>query len=254
MRIPRAILPNLITLAGVFCGFDAMVQIMDGRIPAAVWLIVLAGVLDILDGMAARLTRSIGRFGLELDSLADLVSFGVAPSLLVYQAYLKELGAAGIVVSSLPTLCGAFRLARFNLQADGKDKAHFVGLPIPPAAVALCSFVLLTGGAEGRLDGFGRAALPWLVAAVSALMASRVAYDSLPRPSLRGFMSEPLKTFLCALAIVSIAATSGRATLWVASFYVVSPLLHIALSPLRRLAAGRQRGVGAAPTEPGRRA
>jgi CDP-diacylglycerol--serine O-phosphatidyltransferase len=141
-QIPRAAVPSFFTLMNLFSGFMALTQILEGRFEQACWLIVLAGFFDVLDGMMARLTDGESLFGIELDSLSDIVSFGVAPAYLVYAFGLKEFGMLGVAVSSLPAICGAVRLARFNVQFEGIKKDYFVGLPIPVQAACIVSLIL----------------------------------------------------------------------------------------------------------------
>ncbi|HET7839740.1 MAG TPA: CDP-diacylglycerol--serine O-phosphatidyltransferase [Rectinemataceae bacterium] len=237
MRIPRAALPSALTLAGLFFGFCAIVRIVGGDVLGGLWLIVLSGVFDVADGAAARLVRATSRFGAELDSLADIVCFGVAPSLLLYEVSLKAMGPAGLLLSSLPTLCGCFRLARFNVQTGPDDKTGFVGLPIPPAAVVLCSFVVLCLDSTTGLGALGRAVLPWLVVLVCGLMVSRLRYPTVPRPSLEGIRKEPLKSTLMALGVVAVIAGGWRAIFPVMSCFALAPLFRALTQAARRLPA-----------------
>ena len=136
------VLPNLITTANMFCGFFAIIQAIKGQYLLAAYAIVAAAVFDLLDGRVARLTRSTSHFGAEYDSLCDLVSFGLAPGILLYLWALQPFGRIGWLVSFLFAACGALRLARFNVQAQTHEKAFFQGLPIPMAAGIVASSVL----------------------------------------------------------------------------------------------------------------
>src|SRR5436305_1351453 len=111
----------------LFCGFFAIVKATEGSYQTAAWLIVLAGTFDALDGAMARITNSSSEFGVELDSLADVVSFGTAPAFILYSAYFHNLETIGVMLAALPALCGALRLARFNVQLVGFDKDYFRG-------------------------------------------------------------------------------------------------------------------------------
>jgi CDP-diacylglycerol--serine O-phosphatidyltransferase len=135
------LIPNLITTGALFSGFYAIVAAMDGRFHAAAWAIFIALVLDGLDGRIARLTHSTSGFGVQYDSLADLVSFGVAPALLVYLWALKPYHQFGWVAAFLFVVCGALRLARFNVQQGSIDPRYFNGLPIPAAAMLIATSV-----------------------------------------------------------------------------------------------------------------
>lgn len=137
------ILPNLITMGNIFCGFYAVVAVLNGLYQYAAIAILLAGILDGLDGWVARLTSATSRFGIEFDSLADLVSFGVAPALLIYGWVLEPAGRVGWSAAFLFLICGTLRLARFNVQCSSSESKHFTGLPIPTAAGMIASAVLL---------------------------------------------------------------------------------------------------------------
>jgi CDP-diacylglycerol--serine O-phosphatidyltransferase len=136
------VLPNLITTLNMFFGFFALIYAIRGEYVWSAYAIVGAAVFDLLDGRVARLTQSTSKFGAEYDSLCDLVSFGVAPGVLLYLWALQPFGRLGWLVSFLFTACGALRLARFNVQANIVEKAYFQGLPIPMAAGIVASSVL----------------------------------------------------------------------------------------------------------------
>jgi CDP-diacylglycerol---serine O-phosphatidyltransferase len=169
-RVPRVdlrktlfVLPNLITLGSIFCGFNAIRVVAldnpttDDFYRAAI-LLMFAMLFDLLDGRVARMTRTQSAFGLQLDSLADIVSFGVAPSLLVYKWVLYRYPVPGLIVGFLFTACGAIRLARFNVRASSpvgapvKPSKYTVGLPIPPASGVLISLLLANHAVGGALS------------------------------------------------------------------------------------------------------
>lgn len=134
------VLPNLFTTAGLFAGFYAIMQARIGNFEAASLAIYVAMIMDILDGRLARLTNTMSDFGSEYDSLADMVSFGVAPALLMYEFAFHELGKVGSLVAFLYIACAAIRLARFNVQKTD-DKRFFIGVPSPGAAAMAASVV-----------------------------------------------------------------------------------------------------------------
>lgn len=180
----RVAVPSFFTLLNLFCGFIAITQVADGKFEAACWLIVLAGFFDALDGMMARLTNSQSYFGVELDSLSDIVSFGVAPSFLLFEFGLKEIGPLGLIVASLPAICGAVRLARFNTSFTEKSD-YFSGLPIPVQAAFVVALILNFSDAD-TFSGYSPSNLSLLVPIVivlSGLMVSAIRFDALPRPS-----------------------------------------------------------------------
>jgi CDP-diacylglycerol---serine O-phosphatidyltransferase len=130
-------LPNLFTSMNLVLGFMAILAAAEGRTERACWAILLASVFDMLDGRVARLTNTTSRFGVEYDSLCDLVSFGVAPALMVYFGALQPFGRIGLIAALIFALCGALRLARFNVMAEVLPKSYFQGLPIPMASTTL---------------------------------------------------------------------------------------------------------------------
>jgi CDP-diacylglycerol--serine O-phosphatidyltransferase len=135
------LLPNLITTAGLFCGFYAIVASMRGDFESAAIAIFFAAIFDGLDGRVARLTNTSSKFGQEYDSLADMVSFGVAPALVMYSWGLSDLGKFGWSAAFVYVACAALRLARFNTQIDTADKNYFTGLASPAAAAVIASTV-----------------------------------------------------------------------------------------------------------------
>ena len=154
------VLPNMITLAALFGGFYAIVMAMNGRFENAVIGVFCAMVLDSLDGRVARMTHTQSAFGEQMDSLSDMVSFGAAPALIVYEWALKGLGKAGWIAAFVYCACAALRLARFNTNIGVVDKRYFQGLPSPAAAALVSTFIWFiddAGFREGLKD------IPWLV-------------------------------------------------------------------------------------------
>ncbi len=135
------LLPNLFTTAALFCGFFAIVQAMTGNFEQAAVAIFVAMVLDGLDGRVARMTRTQSAFGAEYDSLSDMVSFGVAPALVVFAWTLKDMGRLGWIAAFIYCAGAALRLARFNTTLEVMDKRYFQGLPSPAAAALVAGFL-----------------------------------------------------------------------------------------------------------------
>ena len=210
MKITRAVVPSLFTVLNAFCGFLSILNASQGKIEMAAWFIILGGVFDSLDGIMARITRSSSQFGVELDSLSDVVTFGAAPSFLVYQAHLSTLGSLGVIISSLPLVLGSIRLARFNVQLVGFEKDYFKGLPIPAAAITLCAFLLQYNTERAGLSGWTGDGLVVLVVFVSLLMVSKVRYDTLPKLSKRGLRAHPWKAASFFVAGVVVIASMGN--------------------------------------------
>ena len=202
-RVPRAAVPSFFTLMNLFSGFLALTQIYDGNFAHACWLIVLAGFFDVLDGMMARLTDGQSVFGVELDSLADVVSFGAAPSFLVYVFGLRDFGTLGLLVAALPAICGAVRLARFNVTFEGTKKDFFDGLPIPGQAMALVAVILNYETIAAITPGANELApLVPIVFVLSGLMVSNIDFDAVPRPTAHYFRTHPLKASAYVVALI----------------------------------------------------
>jgi len=136
------LVPNLITTVNIFFGFYAVIASIQGEFLLAAWCIIAASIFDALDGRIARLTQSTSQFGLEYDSLSDLVSFGVAPGVLLYQWAFQDFPRFGWLSAFLFLICGAFRLARFNSNTELISKNFFQGLPIPIAALTIAAYII----------------------------------------------------------------------------------------------------------------
>jgi CDP-diacylglycerol---serine O-phosphatidyltransferase len=197
------LLPNLFTTAALFAGFFSIVQAMNGKFTLAAISIFIAMVLDGLDGRVARLTRTQSAFGAEYDSLSDMVSFGAAPALVIYEWALRDLGRWGWVASFLYCACAALRLARFNTQLDVADKRYFTGLPSPSAAALLAGFVWIMDDYEV----IGRN-IDWLVFCVTVFaalsMVSNVKFYSFKDLNLR--RSVPFWAMLVVVMIFVVIA------------------------------------------------
>ena len=225
------LLPNLITLSSIFCGFDsirrsAVAEAEDGFYRSAL-LIVFAMFFDMLDGRVARMTKTQSAFGLQIDSLADIVSFGVAPSLLVYQWTLHQYGTFGLVASFLFTACGAVRLARFNVLSMGekgeptKPPKYIVGLPIPGAAGILVSIVVANHAVAGAI---GRD-YPWVILAVtlglSMLMVSTVQFRSFKDLRLNARSVLFVAFAVGSSVVISTQLKPAFVLVWLLGFYVL---------------------------------
>lgn len=172
----RKSVPNLITAGNLFCGVLAIVAAFEGRPSYAVLLIVIAMILDAFDGRVARMLNVDGEFGKEFDSLADVVTFGVAPSLLLYTVLLQDLGTAGLFLMGLFPICGALRLAKFNTDTH-KIKNSFVGLPITAAGGILALFA-------ANYHHFNATFLLLLMLILATLMVSNVRFPNFKKVKL----------------------------------------------------------------------
>ena len=209
LRITRSVIPNLFTATNMFCGFLSIITASNGNYNYAAWLIIVAAIFDALDGLVARLTNSSSELGVELDSLSDIVSFGAAPSFLIYATYLNKFDNVGIILSSLFLIAGGFRLARFNVQLVGFEKSFFLGLPIPTAALTITSFILAFYN-DGFAKPYSDLVIP-LVVILSYLMISNIRYESVPKFSLKGIKDKPFHFIflIVAIILVSLMYTEG---------------------------------------------
>lgn len=226
MKITRAVVPSLFTVLNMFCGFMSITYASRNDFITAAWLVILGGIFDSLDGVMARITKSSSAFGVEFDSLSDVITFGAAPSFLVYQLHLHTLGGIGVLISSMPMIFGGIRLARFNVELVGFDKEYFRGLPIPSQAVTLCSFILIYSGQGGVLTDWRADILAPMVVALALLMVSTIKYDTFPKFSKRGIKEHPLKFVLFLLAGVLIVVTRGEALFVVLAFFILTGILR----------------------------
>ena len=221
IRLRRGIylLPTLFTIGNLFCGFYSLVLTFRSEFERASLLVVAAGILDGLDGRIARLTGTTSAFGNEFDSLADVVSFGVAPALLAYHWGLIPLGRFGWLVAFLFVVCAAMRLARFNIQTSAADKRYFAGLPSPMAggSVACLSYALPALQPQRWIA----LAVATLVTTLGLLMVSRFRY-----PSFKGLRLRSRRSYLYVLPIaamlVGIAVAPAPVMLGVAGLYLIS--------------------------------
>lgn len=174
----RGFIPGTFTMGNVVCGFLSILSAFEGHVTTACWFIFLAGFLDALDGKIARLSGGTSQFGVELDSLADFLSFGVAPAVLVYTIKLNSLGKWGWVISIVFIMAASYRLARFNLLAETEEKKDFLGLPVPGAALTIVSYIIFSYYLWGRLEY--SEILVSMVILFAFLMVSQVQYDAFP--------------------------------------------------------------------------
>jgi CDP-diacylglycerol---serine O-phosphatidyltransferase len=220
------LLPNLFTIAGLFAGFYAIVTAMEGYYNYAAIAIFVAMIMDFFDGRVARLTNTQSAFGAELDSLSDMVSFGVAPALVIYSWSLEGLGKLGWLAAFIFTAAGALRLARFNTQVLVADKRYFQGLPIPAAAGVLASMVWLCVDSEilGDVVSMMTAILAIIIA---ILMVSNVRYYSFKEIDLKGRVPF-VAILLVVLAFVGISLDPPKILFLIFFCYALSgPILTL---------------------------
>ena len=238
------LLPNLMTAGNLFCGFAATLKILEGallqasnpdaaadKFHIAIWCILASCVFDALDGRLARLGGHESPFGREFDSLADIVSFGVAPALMVYRVVLEKFAHVGWIIASVYLICGALRLARFNCLAAANSTAankEFTGFPIPAAAgvIASLTLFLLWLDEHQRDIGTGKWVLPPLMLFLAWMMFSGFKYPSFKALNLRTTRSLPKF-----IAIVIVLLFTALYYEWMPAVIFISYLLYGFLRP-----------------------
>jgi CDP-diacylglycerol--serine O-phosphatidyltransferase len=226
------ILPNLITAGSLFAGFYSMVSTLNSNYSAAAVWIFIAAVCDGLDGKVARMTGTTSKFGVEFDSLADLVAFGVTPGLMMYAWALKPFGRLGWLAAFLFVVCGALRLARFNVQVNTVESKRFVGLPIPAAACMVASTVLLFQH-MGWPSSYKKLAIIGLIYLLAFLMVSSLRYYSFKDPAL--IKRQPFGFLLLAVVVLIVVASEPVVmTFVIMLLYVLSGLVDFVLTWPRR--------------------
>jgi CDP-diacylglycerol---serine O-phosphatidyltransferase len=230
IRIKKGIyvLPNVITTASLFCGFYSIIASLKESFVIAAITILAAAVFDGLDGRIARFTNTTSKFGSEYDSLSDVIAFGVAPAFLAYNWAMSFYGKWGWLAAFLFVLCGALRLARYNIQIGIIESKIFNGLPIPAAAAVVATTVLFFdyAGVEGK---FHDPSMLVFVPILSILMVSNIKYYSFK--DLKLFARKPFMTFFSlVLALIVVAAIPPQISLFVIIFgYALSgPIRWIA--------------------------
>lgn len=235
MKITRAVVPSLFTVLNMFCGFFSIVHSSKSHFETAAWLIILGAIFDAFDGIMARITKSSSKFGVEFDSLSDLISFGAAPAFLVYSVYFNTLESLGILISSMLLIFGGIRLARFNVQLVGFDKDYFKGLPIPAQAITISTFILSYYSEIGGIVGWKSTALIILVISLSFLMVSNFKYDTLPKFTKRNIKEQPIKFAVFVASIAVVAVTGGRAIFPLFMLYTLSGIIRYILYSFKKL-------------------
>lgn len=230
------LLPNLFTTGALFSGFYAITSAMGGRFETAVIAIFVAMVLDGLDGRVARLTNTQSEFGVQYDSLSDMVSFGAAPALVMYLWAFSSLGKLGLFVAFVHMAGGALRLARFNTQVETADRRYFQGLPSPAAAAILAGFIWISLEFDYDVQILKYPALI-LTACTGLLMVSNFRYFSFKGIDLRGKVS-----FFVAISMmlaISFVMAQPQTMLFLLSLvYAISgPVLTLVMRRHRRLAS-----------------
>jgi CDP-diacylglycerol--serine O-phosphatidyltransferase len=230
------LLPSAFTMANMFCGYACVVHAMRSEFHVAAAFIGVAIVLDMLDGRIARMTGTTSDFGLQFDSLADVVSFGVAPAVLSFAWGLQPLGRVGWAAGFLFVAAAAVRLARFNIQSGShQDKRYFVGMPSPPAAGVPAATVFMFP--QGLTGPWEAAAVLAMVIVPALLMVSTIRFRSFKTIDLQSRRSYPV-LFLIALGLAALAARPEEVLIVAAYTYLTSAFIGMAWTRLRRRTSG----------------
>lgn len=231
MRKGIYILPNLLTLTSMFLGFYSIIRSFNADYELAAWSMMAATIFDVLDGWVARITHTSTRFGIEIDSLSDVISFGLAPGFLVYTWTLQSFGKIGWLGSFFLVACAALRLARFNVQMGSAEKKHFTGLPTPASALVIATTVVAYEEIIQifeRLGLFGLANIVrsdyWVLALtflLAGLMVSNITYHSLKEANLK--QRRPFGILVGIAGFLAIVAYHPSLVLFLASItYVIA--------------------------------
>lgn len=223
-RLRRGVylLPSLLTVGNVMAGYGSLILADRGDYERAAVLLIFAAVLDNLDGRLARLTGTTTEFGLQFDSIADVISFGVAPSFLVFNWGMATLGRLGWAASFLFVICGAMRLARFNTQTVS-DKRYFIGMPVPGAAMVVATLIFYRP--EPVTDSVFALSVLFLVLILSILMVSRLRYLSFKRSDQHATRGTFMLVGLMAVILAAVAIHPQVTLLGLALLYMISGLL-----------------------------
>lgn len=231
------ILPNLFTAGGIFSGVMSLIMSTEGKFDSAAWFILIALIFDGLDGRVARMTNTTSKFGVEFDSLADIVSFGVAPAMLLYQFCGDEFGRFGIVVSGLYVVFGAIRLARFNVTTSENEPSVFIGVPIPTAAVFISILILLYDKYSFTLY------TPLLLATllVAVLMVSNIRYPSFKKVDLeKANFIKVLVALVVSASLIFIYPVESLSI--IIGAYLVFGLIRASVYFIKRLSKLKKKG------------
>jgi len=224
MLVSKKFIPSLFTILNAFCGFMSIINASNGQFEIASMFIIYGAFFDLFDGFVARLLKTSSDFGVELDSLSDVISFGAAPSYLLYAIFFKYYEGIGIAISSLVMVFSAIRLARFNVELVGYDKEKFKGLPTPITAITLCSYILFYHNKILSPD-ISSKTIFILAISLPFLMVSRFTYFTLPKINKKSFRKNIYIFIILFITIIIVAVTKGEALFPFAILYILSGIL-----------------------------
>ncbi|RKY56702.1 MAG: CDP-diacylglycerol--serine O-phosphatidyltransferase [Candidatus Neomarinimicrobiota bacterium] len=223
MKVQRSFIPSIFTIFNLFSGFLSILEIFHGRYITGIVLIIVAAIFDGLDGKVARRLQQESEFGIEFDSLADIVSFCVAPSILINILFVSELGFIGGILSFFPLLFGGIRLARFNVQMISERMPYYIGLPVPVNAITIGSFIWFNNKLFGNY-GEPKIILP-MVVVLSFLMVSHIRVSPVPKISFQKRTFTITKSIFIIVAFLLMIVFPGYTIFPVFVAFIVTQLL-----------------------------
>ncbi|MFZ5948993.1 MAG: CDP-diacylglycerol--serine O-phosphatidyltransferase [Stygiobacter sp.] len=222
LNLFKSFAANTVTSLNIFCGFLSLVFASQDNFMLAAIFIMAAAIFDALDGIVARLLNTSSKFGVELDSLSDVVSFGAAPSFLIYKAFAFQFGNIGILISSLLLIFGALRLARFNITIqDLNTKSDFTGLPIPLSAITI-SLLIFSFYKDGKIIKPINYFIFPLVLLLSFLMVSKIRYNALPKLKDKSIKQKLIYILVLLVGIILTILSKG----YIAFFIFLGVILY----------------------------
>ncbi|MCH7879512.1 MAG: CDP-diacylglycerol--serine O-phosphatidyltransferase [candidate division Zixibacteria bacterium] len=217
----RGLFPGVFTMGNLVCGFLSVLSVSEGDVVTGCWFILLAAFLDLLDGKVARLAGVESRLGMELDSLADFMSFGVAPAFLVHAIMLGSIGKWGWIIAVVYIMAAGYRLARYNLLSQSEEKQNFLGMPVPVAALGPVTFVIFSYHIWGDLQ-YSEYLISMMIL-FSGLMVSQVEFEAVPD---RFGRAERVKLVLAILIIVALVINARLTLFPIIAAYILTNLVR----------------------------
>lgn len=217
----KKLIPSLFTILNAFCGFLSIIESSNSNFDNAAMFIIYASIFDMFDGIVARILKTSSDFGVELDSLSDAISFGAAPSFLLYGIYFNGLNSLGLFLASLTMIFAVIRLARFNVELVGYEKDKFYGLPTPITAITICAYIIMYHNkiTDAHQSGI---IITVISTVLPLLMVSKFQYPVLPKINLQSIKKNKATFSILTLFIIISVLTNGYAVFPICIFYILS--------------------------------
>jgi CDP-diacylglycerol---serine O-phosphatidyltransferase len=233
MIVTKKFVPSLFTILNAFCGFMSIVNSSNGYYEQACAFIVYAAIFDVLDGLVARILKSSSDFGVELDSLSDMISFGAAPSFLLYSVHFKDFNGYGMIVSSMIMVFSAIRLAKFNITLVGYEKDKFSGLPTPAVAITIITYIYFYHNKVFNPQ-LSNIFINIITYGLSLLMVSRFKYPAFPKLTANSIKKNPFPFILIIIATIISLATKGYAIFIICLIFIFGGIVWSIILQLTR--------------------